>query len=383
MRQKIDIVSEIMLLTICFQLCNTVYNGFDSWLEYLSTKDEVTCGTQNLPDQKETPIENLADESERSENMDSVDDFIKEESCVEYIKVPSAKISYSTDSNNNTSYKENEQIMEQKEAHVEGLVAHTTLSKISENTIKKNPRKLKLHMYELFETEERYLDTLIMIKYNFRDCLTLMSSVDRRILFLHLDELILLHSDILFDMKNIDISLGSVFNKHLTRIATLYTQYCLNVPKALEKLQQFEKRKQNAKQLRECQNRTETPGLPLSAHLSVPFQRFLKYHLLLKNILSNSEQNNPKDNEYNSLSSAVDAILRIQEKVNLTMLDQEETERQNMADDEGKIYVNIVVLKIIIFKYRTRHINLLYLFAFRYQKDSKHWQKSQLDEIRG
>ena len=61
-----------------------------------------------------------------------------------------------------------------------------------------------------------------------------------------------------------------------------------------------------------------------------------------------TEQNNPKDNEYNSLSSAVDAILRIQEKVNLTMLDQEESERQNMADDEGKICVHIVVIDILI-----------------------------------
>ena len=348
MRQKIDIVSEIMLLTICFQLCNSVYNGFNSWSEYLTAKDEVTCSTQNLPDQREPPCTTLADKSEISKSMDSVDDFIEKEGCVEYIKVPVAKISYSSDSNNNTLHKENEQIMEQKGVQVESLMAHTTTSTFSENTLKKNPRKLKLHMYELFETEERYLDTLVMIKYNFRDCLTLMSSVNKRILFLHLDELILLHSDILIDMKNIDISLGSVFNKHLTRIATLYTQYCLNVPKALEKLQQFEKRKQNAKQLRECQMRTETPGLPLSAHLSVPFQRFLKYHLLLKNILSYKQQNNLKDNEYNSLSSAVDSILRIQEKVNLTMLDQEESERQNMADDEGKICVNIVVIEILV-----------------------------------
>ena len=43
--------------------------------------------------------------------------------------------------NSNNAIKENEQIMEQKGAQDEGLMAQTTTSTFSENTLKKNPRK--------------------------------------------------------------------------------------------------------------------------------------------------------------------------------------------------------------------------------------------------
>ena len=36
------------------------------------------------------------------------------------------------------------------------------------------------------------------------------------------------------------------------------------------------------KLLLECQSTAQPPTFPLSSHLVLPFQRFLKYHLLLK-----------------------------------------------------------------------------------------------------
>ena len=47
------------------------------------------------------------------------------------------------------------------------------------------------------------------------------------------------------------------------------------------------------KQLLECQTQANPPTFPLSSHIVIPFQRFLKYHLLLQEILKRTPEDHP------------------------------------------------------------------------------------------
>ena len=60
---------------------------------------------------------------------------------------------------------------------------------------KKNKRKLPIE--ELTTTEVKYLGNLIMVRDVFRERLSLMSVADKGLIFYLLDDLILLHSDLL------------------------------------------------------------------------------------------------------------------------------------------------------------------------------------------
>ena len=60
---------------------------------------------------------------------------------------------------------------------------------------KKNKRKLPIE--ELTTTEDKYLGNLIMVRDVFRERLSLMSVADKGLIFYLLDDLILLHSDLL------------------------------------------------------------------------------------------------------------------------------------------------------------------------------------------
>ena len=156
----------------------------------------------------------------------------------------------------------------------------------------KRKKKRQRPLDELISTEDKYLENLIMVRDKFREPLSRYLSVnERRIVFCHLDELIVLHSDILFEIKQKKADVGLVFLKHMTRITTLYGNYCVNLPVAMDMIEKLPLN--NAalkKQLADCQAVANPPTFPLSAHIVIPFQRFLKYHLLLKEILKYTDE---------------------------------------------------------------------------------------------
>ena len=209
-------------------------------------------------------------------------------------------------------------------------------------------KKRQFHINELVDTEDKYLEKLIMVRDKFRERLTLMPTADKKVIFYFLDELILLHSDLLFDLRPKKVDMGLMFLRHLPRISALYGRYCVNLPQALERLQIFEQKKQNLQQLQECQSQADPPTFPLSSHLVVPFQRFLKYHLLLENILKQTEEDYGDGKYYGNLALAVNAMVQSQKEVNEQKRDHEDIEKQNYADIAGKhrhmhtcMYMNI------------------------------------------
>jgi guanine nucleotide exchange factor VAV len=97
-------------------------------------------------------------------------------------------------------------------------------------------KKRQFHINELVDTEDKYLEKLIMVRDKFRERLTLMQTADKKVIFYFLDELILLHSDLLFDLRPKKVDMGLMFLRHLPRISALYGRYCVNLPQALERL---------------------------------------------------------------------------------------------------------------------------------------------------
>ncbi len=198
------------------------------------------------------------------------------------------------------------------------------------NGTKKNKRKAPID--ELVTTEDKYLENLIMVRDVFRERLGLMSTQDKNVIFHVWDDLILLHSDLLFGLKtpkNDDI--GQVFLKHIPRIAHLYGSYCVHLPMSIAHLEHLlEVHAPLKKQLQECQALANPCTFPLSSHLVIPFQRFLKYHLLLQEILKRTSDEHA---DYINLKLATEEMIKAGEQVNERKREQEEADQRDRQDE--------------------------------------------------
>ena len=168
-----------------------------------------------------------------------------------------------------------------------------------------------------------------------------MSPYHKSMVFFQLDDLIQLHSDVLFGLKrNKKADIGAVFCEHADRMSKIYGMYCVNLPVAMDTLANLEAA--NAalkKELAQCQLKGKPSTFPLSSHLVIPFQRFLKYHLLLKEILKNT----PSDYaDRGSISEACDTMLLISQEVNERKREHEEGERIARVDEEDVRIINNV-----------------------------------------
>ena len=77
---------------------------------------------------------------------------------------------------------------------------------------------------ELVDTEDKYVENLIMVRDKFRDQLfpNFLSQDRSGQIFYKLDELIDLHTDIAMEIKPKRADIGHVFSKHIQRITDLY-----------------------------------------------------------------------------------------------------------------------------------------------------------------
>ena len=168
-----------------------------------------------------------------------------------------------------------------------------------------------------------------------------MSPYHKSMVFFQLDDLIQLHSDVLFGLKrNKKADIGAVFCEHADRMSKIYGMYCVNLPVAMDTLANLEATNATLKkELAQCQSKGKPSTFPLSSHLVIPFQRFLKYHLLLKEILKNT----PSDYaDRESISEACDLMLLISQEVNERKREHEEGERIARVDEEDVRIINNV-----------------------------------------
>ncbi len=224
---------------------------------------------------------------------------------------------------------------------------------------KRNKRKAPIE--ELLSTEDKYLENLIMVRDVFREKLSLMSSEDKKLVFFLLDDLILLHSDLLFGLKkdqqakptkDFDGQIGRVFLNHMPRITHLYSGYCVHLPTAMSHLEHLLESGNLSssikKQVQECQAEAHPSTFPLSSHLVIPFQRFLKYHLLLQEILKRTAEDHP---DYLNLQLAREEMVKAGAIVNEKKREQEECDEQDRQDESDmrlilSVSSNIKLMKL-------------------------------------
>ena len=193
---------------------------------------------------------------------------------------------------------------------------------------------------EFSETEDKYLANLIMVRDNFLSQLqNLLQPNVVEIIFFRLHELITLHSDILLDLKKRKSNIGQVILKYRQDFE-VYKDYCTNLSNAQAVLEAEEQRNPKLKkELNKCQIKAKSP-FPLCAHIVLPFQRLLKYHIMLAEILKHTPETHE---EYLDLELAHNHMKNFNSEVNEAKREQEDNEKQ-MIQAGTK---NLNIMKIV------------------------------------
>ncbi|ELR55185.1 Guanine nucleotide exchange factor VAV2, partial [Bos mutus] len=148
-------------------------------------------------------------------------------------------------------------------------------------------------LLEIQETEAKYYRTLEDIEKNYVTPLRLvLSPVDMAAIFINLEDLIKVHHSFL---RAIDVSmmaggssLAKVFLDFKERLL-IYGEYCSHMEHAQNTLNQLLASREDFRQkVEECTLKVQDGKFKLQDLLVVPMQRVLKYHLLLKELLSHS-----------------------------------------------------------------------------------------------
>jgi len=184
---------------------------------------------------------------------------------------------------------------------------------------------------EFSETEDKYLANLIMVRDNF--CIQLQHLLPPNtldLIFFRLPELITLHSDILLDLKKRKSNIGQVILKYREDFE-VYKDYCTNLSHAQAVLEAEEQKNPKLKkELNKCQIKAKSP-FPLCAHIVLPFQRLLKYHIMVAEILKHTPETHE---EYLDLELAHNHMKNFNSEVNEAKREQEDNDKQLIQDEK-------------------------------------------------
>ena len=188
---------------------------------------------------------------------------------------------------------------------------------------KKNKRDFPIK--EFIETEDKYLANLIMVRNHFWNPLQEVLPISlQRLIFLMLPEMIALHSDILEELRKKNRNIGNIILNVYPRFS-IYKEYCTNLNKAQALLEAEEnKNPKLKKELNKCQINAKSP-FPLCAHIVLPFQRLLKYHIMLAEILKHTPETHE---EFLDIELAHSQMKKFNSEVNEAKREQEEHDKQ-------------------------------------------------------
>uniref|UniRef100_T1IVA4 Protein vav n=1 Tax=Strigamia maritima TaxID=126957 RepID=T1IVA4_STRMM len=177
---------------------------------------------------------------------------------------------------------------------------------------------------ELIETEKNYIVVLNMIIRNFITPLKqILSAEDRKNMFLSIKELSEIHAG--FHNELIKAHSGSArFSQCFLNWRdkfVIYGDYCSNLPRAQELVDELCTKNELVKQtILGCQTEANEGKFKLRDLLSVPMQRVLKYHLLLKELIHNTPATHE---DYSGLEKSLECMLDIAQYVNEVKRDNE------------------------------------------------------------
>lgn len=145
---------------------------------------------------------------------------------------------------------------------------------------------------ELVDTENNYLDVLNALRYKFMQPMEKLLTKDEiRVIFPKVRELAEIHTRFLERLResvqpNAKHKLSQVF-LDFREPFLIYGEYCSNMTQATDALRDFSKRNVHVQQMvQQCQKDHSEGRVQLRDILSVPMQRILKYHLLLKKLVT-------------------------------------------------------------------------------------------------
>ncbi|XP_069914880.1 guanine nucleotide exchange factor VAV2 isoform X3 [Oryctolagus cuniculus] len=173
-------------------------------------------------------------------------------------------------------------------------------------------------LLEIQETEAKYCRTLEDIEKNYMSPLRLvLSPADMAAVFINLEDLIKVHHSFL---RAIDVSmlaggstLARVFLDFKERLL-IYGEYCSHMEHAQHTLNQLLASREDFRQkVEECTLKVQDGKFKLQDLLVVPMQRVLKYHLLLKELLSHSADRPERQQLKEALEAMQDLAMHINE----------------------------------------------------------------------
>ncbi|XP_072273846.1 proto-oncogene vav [Pyxicephalus adspersus] len=180
-------------------------------------------------------------------------------------------------------------------------------------------------LQELYQTEEKYTDTLGSICQFFMKPLQMfLSESEMTAIFINIEDLRKLHQDFLAEMKSCILpkttqNLYQVFLRNKEKFL-IYGPYCSQVESASKILEQTSQDHEDVRmKLEECSKRANNGRFSLRDLLMVPMQRVLKYHLLLQELVKHTAEPTEKEN----LKQALDAMRDLAQCINEVKRDNE------------------------------------------------------------
>ncbi|KAK6194806.1 hypothetical protein SNE40_000360 [Patella caerulea] len=177
---------------------------------------------------------------------------------------------------------------------------------------------------ELIDTEKNYVDALEMIVVHFIKKLSNSLSIqDKEIMFLNIEKLHDIHRRMYDDLYETVLSanpkIADIFIRYKSELI-LYGAYCSNLPIAQERIDKLCESEMYRQKIQECERQANEGKFHLRDLLSVPMQRVLKYHLLLRELIKNTDKAHP---ERQPLENALEAMQDLSLYVNEVKRDNE------------------------------------------------------------
>ncbi|XP_013764376.1 guanine nucleotide exchange factor VAV2 isoform X9 [Pundamilia nyererei] len=173
-------------------------------------------------------------------------------------------------------------------------------------------------LVEIQETEAKYYKTLEDIEKNYMIPLRqVLSPQDMEAIFVNLEDVIKVHFALLRAIEMNMVSGGSglwkIFLDFKERLL-IYGQYCSHMENAQKKLDELIATREDVRiKVEECTMKVQEGKFKLQDLLVVPMQRVLKYHLLLKELLSHSTDRPERQQLKEALEAMQDLAMYINE----------------------------------------------------------------------
>eukprot|EP00794_Sanderia_malayensis_P015956 gene15956-17561_t len=159
---------------------------------------------------------------------------------------------------------------------------------------KEIPHDKRSHVInEILQTEENYVNALtVMIEHFVRPLKTSLKVHEREVIFLNTEKLRDIHQGFFMDLRSTQgVNLQSFFDYSEKFLE--YAQYCSRMQEAQELVSQLCKDTKFNQLVEECKRKSGRK-FPLHEQLIVPFQRILKYPLLLRELLKQTPVGHPE-----------------------------------------------------------------------------------------